>query len=59
MPVLLRSAFDAAALRSIARKIKNRPHARRPLAMAAIYEGATRTNVADRRGHGADRGGGW
>jgi hypothetical protein len=35
-----------AALRSIARKSKDGPQARRLLALAAIYEGATRTEAA-------------
>jgi transposase len=46
MPVPLRSDVDAAALRSIARKTKHGPQARRLLALAAIYEGATRTEAA-------------
>ena len=46
MPVPLRSDFDAAALRSIARKSKDGPQARRLLALAAIYEGASRTEAA-------------
>ena len=46
MPVPLRSDFDAAALRGIARKAKDGPQARRLLALAAIYEGATRTEAA-------------
>jgi putative transposase len=46
MPVPLRSDFDPAALRSIARKSKDRPRARRLLALAAIDEGATRTEAA-------------
>jgi transposase len=46
MPVPLRSDFDAAALRRIARKSKDGPQARRLLALAAIYEGATRTEAA-------------
>lgn len=46
MPVPLRSDFDAAALRRIARKTKNGPQARRLLALSAIYEGATRTEAA-------------
>ena len=46
MPVPLRSDFDAAALRRIARKTKNCPQARRLLALSAIYEGATRTEAA-------------
>lgn len=46
MPVPLRSDFDAAALRSTARQTKDGPQARRLLALAAIYEGATRTEAA-------------
>ena len=46
MPVSLRGDFDAAALRAIARRSKNGPQARRLLALAAIYEGATRTEAA-------------
>jgi transposase len=46
MPVPLRSDFDAAALRVIARKSKDGPQARRLLALAAIYEGSSRTDAA-------------
>jgi transposase len=46
MPVPLRTDFDAAALRAIARQTKDGPQARRLLALAAIYEGATRTEAA-------------
>src|SRR4051794_9281623 len=46
MPVSLRTDFDAAALRAIARQTKDGPQARRLLALAAIYEGATRTEAA-------------
>jgi transposase len=46
MPVPLRSDFDAGGLRSLARKSKNGPQARRLLALAAIYEGASRTQAA-------------
>jgi transposase len=46
MPVPLRSDFDAAALRRIARNSKDGPQARRLLALAAVYEGATRTEAA-------------
>ena len=46
MPVPLRSDFEADALRVIARKTKDGPQARRLLALAAIYEGATRTEAA-------------
>src|SRR3954453_9280620 len=46
MPVPLRTDFNAAALRAIARQTKDGPQARRLLALAAIYEGATRTEAA-------------
>src|SRR4051812_49926629 len=46
MPVPLRTDFDAHALRAIARTTKDGPQARRLLALAAIYEGASRTEAA-------------
>jgi transposase len=46
MPVPLRSDFDAPQLRVLARKTKSAPQARRLLALAAIYEGASRTEAA-------------
>src|SRR3954451_7368257 len=46
MPVPLRTDFDAQALRAIARTTKDGPQARRLLALAAIYDGATRTAAA-------------
>jgi len=46
MPIPLRSDFDAAQLRGVARTTKDGPQARRLLALAAIYEGATRTQAA-------------
>jgi transposase len=46
MPVPLRTDFNADALRTIARQTKDGPQARRLLALAAIYEGATRTEAA-------------
>ena len=46
MPVPLRTDFDADALRAIARQTKDGPQARRLLALAAIYDGATRTAAA-------------
>ena len=42
----LREDFDAATLRSVAKKTKNAAQARRLLALAAIYEGAMRTEAA-------------
>src|SRR3954463_4252260 len=46
MPVPLRTDFDANALRAMARQTKDGPQARRLLALAAIYDGATRTEAA-------------
>src|SRR5918995_3614071 len=46
MPIPLRTDFDADALRGLARHSKDGPQARRLLALAAIYEGATRTEAA-------------
>jgi transposase len=46
MPIPIRSDFDARQLRVFARKTKDGPQARRLLALAAIYDGATRTEAA-------------
>src|SRR5215211_56985 len=46
MLIPLRSDFDAAALRGLARRSKDGPQARRLLALAAIYDGASRTAAA-------------
>ena len=46
MPLLLRSDFDAARLRAIAKTTKDGPQARRLLLLAAIYDGGTRTQTA-------------
>jgi hypothetical protein len=46
IPVSLRGDFKASQLRALARKTKDGPQARRLLALAAIYEGATRTEAA-------------
>ena len=46
MPIPLRSDFDAAALRGLARKTKDSPQVRRLLALAAIYDGASRAEAA-------------
>ena len=46
MAIPLRGDFDAAALRSAARRTKDAAQARRLLALAAIYDGATRTEAA-------------
>src|SRR5712672_1550233 len=45
-PTPLRQDFDASQLRGLARKTKDGPQARRLLALAAIYAGATRTEAA-------------
>ncbi len=44
--IRLRGDCDAGALRAAARRSKDGPQARRRLALAAIYEGATRTEAA-------------
>jgi len=46
MAIPLRADFDAVAVRSLAKKSKDGPQARRLLALAAIYEGASRTEAA-------------
>jgi transposase len=46
MVIPLRSDFDASQLRAVARKTKSAPQARRLLALAAIYEGTSRTEAA-------------
>ena len=46
IPVALRGDFNAAQLRGLARRTKDGPQARRLLAVAAIYDGATRTEAA-------------
>lgn len=46
MPIPLRSDFDASAVRREARRAKDAGQARRLLALAAIYDGARRTEAA-------------
>jgi transposase len=46
MPILLRGDYDAEMVRGAARRSKDGPQARRLLALAAVYEGATRTEAA-------------
>ena len=46
MPIALRGDFDAGMLRAAAKKSKDGPQARRLLALAAVYDGATRTEAA-------------
>ena len=48
----LRADFDAGALQAAARRSKDGPQARRLLALAAIYDGATRTEAAQIGGVG-------
>ena len=47
-PIPLRQDFDAPGLRGLAKETKNAPQARRLLALAAIYDGATRRGGEDR-----------
>ena len=46
VPILLRRDFSASRLRNLAKKTKDGPQARRLLTLAAIYDGATRTEAA-------------
>jgi len=46
MPIPLRADYDAEMVRSAAKRSKDGPQARRLLALAAIYDGATRTEAA-------------
>jgi putative transposase len=46
MPIALRGDYDAEMVRAAARRSKDGPQARRLLALAAVYEGATRTQAA-------------
>jgi transposase len=46
MPIALRTDFDALALRMAARGSKDAAQARRLLALAAVYDGATRGDAA-------------
>ena len=46
MPIPLRADYDAARLRLAARESKDAGQTRRLLALAAIYDGATRTEAA-------------
>ena len=47
MPIPLRPDFDAARLRCIARESEDAKQVRRLLALAAIYDGASRTQAAE------------
>ena len=44
--VPIRGDFDAPTLRAVAKKTKDAAQARRLLAFAAVYDGATRTEAA-------------
>ena len=46
MPIALRTDFDAAAVRRVAKATKDAAQGRRLLALAEIYDGGTRTNAA-------------
>jgi len=46
MPIALRGDFDAPSLRTAARRSRDAGQARRLLALAAVYDGATRTEAA-------------
>jgi transposase len=46
MPIPLRADFDAPMTRAAARRSNDGPQARRLLALAAIYDGATRSEAA-------------
>src|SRR3977135_620830 len=52
VPIPLRVDFEAVQLRGLARKTKDGPQARRLLALAAIYDGAKRTEAAKIGGGG-------
>ncbi len=47
MPIPLRADFDASRLRALAKRAKDGAQARRLLALAAIYDGGTRTGAAE------------
>lgn len=46
MPIALRTDFDAVLMRRAARHSKDGAQTRRMLALAAIYDGASRTEAA-------------
>jgi hypothetical protein len=50
MPIALRSDFDAATLRRLARLTRNSAQARRLLALAVIYDGGSRAQAAETGG---------
>ena len=48
----LREDYDAGALRALAKRTKDGPQARRLLALASIYDGASRGGAAENGGVG-------
>lgn len=50
MPIALRSDFDAATLRRLARRARDSAQARRLLALAVIYDGGLRAQAAETGG---------
>ena len=46
MPIPLRTDFNTQTVRAAAKRSKDGPQARRLLALAAVYEGARRTEAA-------------
>ena len=46
MPIPLRTDFDAAELRRLAKRSKDAAQTRRLLALAAVYDGSSRTAAA-------------
>jgi hypothetical protein len=49
MPIALRSDYDAARVRLMARESQDASQVRRLLALAAIYDGATRSSISRQR----------
>jgi putative transposase len=46
IPIALRTDFEAAAVRRVAKATKDAAHGRRLLALAEVYDGGTRTDAA-------------
>src|ERR1700694_64586 len=59
MPIPLRGDFDAPRLRAIARGTKDAAQTRRLLALAAVYDGARRSEAAAIGGGAQQDGAGW
>ncbi len=49
MAIALREDFDASSMRAAAKRAKDAAQTRRLLALAAIYQGASRAKAADAR----------